>query len=323
MSDFVGVDTAKKTFDIATPLENGKFRTKAKLANEAAGFREFQAWLEKHVGRDAWIVMEATGTYHEALADFVYALGYRVCIVNPSVIHSFGKEGLRRVKTDKADAKLIASYAQEKQAKLRTWIPEPPVRRRLRALVRRLDDLQEILQMESNRLEVAQIEVRVSIQSVITHVKNEITETKKAIKKNIDDDPDLRHKCDLIVSIDGFGESTAALILAELGDPLDYNGPRAIVAFAGLNPMIDQSGLHVGPTPISKTGSAFFRTKLFFPAMVAIKWNPAVKALAERLKAKGKAPKQIICAAMRKLLHIVFGVLKSDRPFDPSIALAR
>lgn len=322
MTQFVGVDTAKKSFDIATSLENGKFRTKAKLANENTGFQEFQAWLEKHVEPDAWIVMEATGSYHEALAEYVYALGYRVCIVNPAVIHNFGKESLRRIKTDKADAKLIASYAQEKQARLRAWVPEPPVRRRLRALVRRLDDLQEILRMESNRLDVAQPEVRISIQSVISHVEHEITETKKAIKKNIDDDPDLRQKRDLIVSIDGIGESTAALILAELGDPLDYDGPRAIVAFAGLNPLIDQSGTHVGPTPISKTGSPLLRTKLFFPAMVAIKHNPAVKALAERMKAKGKAPKQIICAAMRKLLHLVFGVIKSEQPFDALIALA-
>ncbi|KIH80491.1 IS110 family transposase [Pseudomonas batumici] len=323
MSAFVGIDTAKNTFDIATPLDNGKFRTKAKLPNNASGFSEVEAWLEKHADPQAWVVMEATGTYHEALADFLHAKGYRVCIVNPAVIHAFGKEDLRRVKTDKADAKLIAAYAQQKQHKLRAWVPELPARRRLRALVRRLEDLQEILQMETNRLDVAQANVQASILSVINHVKSEIAATQKAIKDNIDDDPDLRQKRDLIVSIDGLGETSAALILAELGDPLDYSGPRAVVAFAGLNPLIDQSGNYVGPTPISKTGSASLRTGMYMPAMVAMRWNPAVRALSERLKAKGKAPKQIICAAMRKLLHLVYGVLKSGIPFDPNIALAR
>lgn len=323
MSAFVGIDTAKSSFDVAAPLDNGKFRTKAKLPNNANGFKEFAAWLEKHADPQAWVVMEATGTYHEALADFLHAKDYRVCIVNPAVIHAFGKEDLRRVKTDRADAKLIAAYAQQKQHKLRAWIPEPPARRRLRALVRRLEDLQEILQMETNRLDVAQSNVKGSILSMISHVKNEIAVTQKAIKDNIDDDPDLRQKRDLITSIDGLGETTAALILAELGDPLDYSGPRAIVAFAGLNPLIDQSGTHFGPTPISKTGSASLRCGMYMPAMVAMRWNPAIKSLSDRLKAKGKAPKQIICAAMRKLLHLIYGVLKSGVPFDPNIALAR
>jgi transposase len=322
MSAFVGIDIAKNSFDIATPLDNGKFRTKAKLPNKPSGFQELEAWLEKHAKPDAWLVMEATSVYHQGVADFLYSKGYRVCVVNPAIIHSFSKQDLRRVKTDKADAKLIATYARDKQMDLRAWVPEPLPRRRLRALVRRLGDLQEILQMETNRLEVSESSVQKSIQSVIDHVKNEIAETKKAIKDGIDDDPDLRQKRDLIVTIDGLGETTAAVILAELGDPLDYRGPRAIVAFAGLNPLVNTSGNWTGPTHISKTGSTRLRTAFYMPGIVAMRYNPAVKALADRLKARGKAPKQIVCAAMRKLLHIVYGVLKSGKPFDPKLALA-
>lgn len=322
MSAYVGIDPAKKSFDIATPLDKGKFRTKAKLPNNPEGFRETAAWLEKHSEPGAWVVIEATSVYHQGIADFLHSKGYRVCVVNPAVIHNFGKDDLRRVKTDKADAKLIATYARDKHDKLREWVPEPLPRRRLRALVRRLEDLQEIHQMERNRLDVAESAVQESIQSVIRHVKNEIAETKKAIKDNIDDDPDMRQKRDLIVTIDGLSDTTAALILAELGDPLDYDGPRAMVAFAGLNPLVNESGDWTGPTPISRTGSARFRARLYMPGIVAIKWNPAVKVLAERLRARGKAPKQIICAAMRKLLHLVYGVLKSGKPFDPQLALA-
>jgi transposase len=86
---------------------------------------------------------------------------------------------------------------------------------------------------------------------------------------------------------------------------------RPLIAFAGLNPLVNQSGKYTGPTPISKTGSVRLRTGLFMPGIVAMRWNPAIRALADRLKARGKAPKQIICAAIRKLLHIVYGVLKS------------
>jgi transposase len=323
MSAFVGIDIAKNSFDIATPLHNGKFRTKAKLPNDPKGYQVLQTWLETHSEPGAWVVMEATSVYHLGVADFLYALGYRVCVVNPASIHQYGKDDLRRVKTDKADAKLIASYARDKQDKLREWVPEPAARRRLRALVRRLDDLQEILQMESNRLDVAEEKVKESIQSVISHIKSQIAETKKAIKDSIDDDPDLRQKRDLIVTIDGLGDTTAALILAELGDPLDYKGPRSIVAFAGLDPVGASSGEWTGPAHISKTGSKRLRTGLYMPGMVGLKHNAVLMALKARMRANGKAPKQIICAAMRKLLHLVYGVLKSGKPFDPDIALAR
>ncbi|WP_341958838.1 IS110 family transposase [Pseudomonas sp. RC10] len=323
MSAFVGIDIAKNSFDIATPLDNGKFRTKARLANNPKGYQVLLDWLTTHSEPHAWVVMEATSVYHQGVADCLHAHGYRVCIVNPAILHQYGKDELRRVKTDKADAKLIARYAQDKHTRLREWVPEPAPRRRLRALVRRLEDLQEIQQMESNRLDVAEDKVKASIESVISHVKQQIDETRKAIKDNIDDDPDLRQKRDLIVTIDGLGDTTAALILAELGDPLDYKGPKSIVAFAGLDPRCASSGESVGPTHISKTGSKRLRAGLYMPGMAGLKHNAVLRELKTRMRANGKAPKEIICAAMRKLLHLVYGVLKSGKPFDAEIALAR
>lgn len=318
----VGVDCAKKSFDIALLQSNQKFRTKAKLPNAEAGFIQFEQWLEKHAEPQCWVVMEATGTYYLALADFLHARGYKVAVLNPAIIHAYGKEDLRRVKTDKADAKLIAQYGHERAHKLREWVPEPANRRRLRALVRRLEDLQEMHQMENNRLEVSDSSVQGSIQTIINSVQQQIAQTKQAISQHIDDDPDLRGKRDLITSIDGLGDTTAASLLAELGDPLDYGGARAIVAFAGLNPVPDQSGEHSGPTPISKTGSARLRKSLYMPGLVSMRHNPIIQAQSERLRARGKAPKQVICAAMRKLLHLIYGVLKSGKPFDPNYANA-
>lgn len=322
MSIAVGVDCAKRTFDIAVLQDNQRFRTKAKLPNTDAGFIQFEQWLEKHAEKACWVVMEATGTYYEALAEFLYARGYKVAVLNPAIIHAYGKEDLRRVKTDKADAKLIAQYGADRQHKLREWAPLPPSVRRLRALVRRLEDLKEMRQMESNRLEVCDVSVQQSLRSMIDSLDQQIEQTKNAIRQHIDDDPDLRGKRDLIVSIDGLSDASAAFLLAELGDPLAYKGARAIVAFAGLNPVPDQSGDYSGPTPISKTGSARLRKSLYMPGLVAIRFNSVIKAQSERLRAKGKAPKQIICAAMRKLLHLVYGVIKSGKPYDPEHAMS-
>ncbi|WP_237654505.1 IS110 family transposase [Xanthomonas graminis] len=153
MSPVVGIDVAKRSFDLAIDLANGKYRTKAKLPNDPKGFQILQTWLQTHAQADSWIVMEATGTYHEALAEFVYGLGYRVCVLNPAQMALYARSQLTRVKTDRSDAKLIASYGQRHAAQLRPWQPDPPALKRLKALVRRRDDLLQMLQMERNRLE--------------------------------------------------------------------------------------------------------------------------------------------------------------------------
>lgn len=322
MSHIVGLDIAKRSFDAAIPQINGKFRTKGSIPNEVAGFKVFQAWLSTHAAAGAWVVMEATGTYHEALAETLHALGYRVCVLNPAQLASYAKSQLLRVKTDRVDAKLIAAYAHRHQDTLRLWQPDPPALKRLRAQVRRLRDLQEIEQMERNRLDVAEASVRPSIQSVITHVQAQILQTRKAIKKDIDDDPTLREQRDLLVSVDAIGPATAALMLAELGDLQRFKNTAALTAFAGLNPRLQLSGKHAGHVRISRTGSASLRAGLYMPALTALKHNPAIRALKQRLQARGKAGKQIVCAAMRKLLCIAYGVIKSGKPFDPKIALA-
>ncbi|MDH4554239.1 IS110 family transposase [Pseudomonas sp. BN417] len=322
MSGIVGIDIAKHSFDIATQQANGKYRTKAKLANSAAGFQVLQEWLLKYSEPGAWIVMEATGTYHEALAEYFHGLGYRVCVTNPAQIALYARSQLQRVKTDQVDAKLIADYGARHVDELRAWRPEPPAIRRLRALVRRLQDLQEIAQMERNRLDVADVSVQDSIRSVLQHIEQQIAETLKAIQAHIDDDPDLRGKRDLLTSIDGVADKTAALLLAELGDPLQFKNARAITAFAGLNPQLRESGTQKAYACISRMGSSRLRAGLYMPAIVALTHNPAIKALGQRLRSRGKAGKQIVCAAMRKLLHIAYGVLKSGQPFDAKLALA-
>lgn len=322
MSSVVGIDIAKGSFDIATLQINDKYRTKARLPNNPKGFDALQAWLGKHATADAWLVMEATGIYHLALAEHMYNLGYRIAVINPACISSYAKSQLQRVKTDKVDAKLIALYGQRHKDELVAWQPEHLAQRRLRALVRRLEDLKGLEQMEQNRLDVSDASVQGSIRSVIQHLEQEITATLKAIKEHIDDDPDLRGQRELLVSIDGISDKTAALIMAELANPLRFKSSRAVVAFAGLNPRLQESGKHKGHVRISRTGSASLRAGLYMPALVAMTHNPAVKALSERLKAKGKPGKQIVCAAMRKLLHIAYGVLKSGKPFDAQLAIA-
>lgn len=133
----------------------------------------------------------------------------------------------------------------------------------------------------------------------------------KAIKQHFDDNDDLRGKRDLLTSINGIADRTAALLLAELGDIERFNSSKSVAAFAGLNPQLQESGKHKGHVRISRTGSARLRVGLYMAAISSLSYNQAIREMAERMRAKGKAGKQIVCAAMRKLLCIAYGVLKS------------
>lgn len=324
MPSVIGLDIAKHTFDLATLQPNGKYRTKAKLANDKAGFAVLRDWLNKHSEPGAWVVMEATGIYHEALAEWLLEHGYRVCVLNPAQIAHYARSQLQRVKTDKVDAKLIADYGHRHQQELRVWKPEQPAIKRLKALTHRLKDLQELEQMEQNRLDVtSDAKVAASIRSVLEHIRQQIAETLEAIKQHFDDNDDLRGQRDLLKSIDGIADRTAALLLAELGDVQRFDNSRAVTAFAGLNPKLQDSGNHKGHVRLSRMGSSVLCSGLYLPAVVSLTHNAAIRAMAERLRAKGKAGKQIVCAAMRKLLCIAYGVLKSGKPFDPQLAIAR
>jgi transposase len=265
--------------------------------------------------------LEATGTYGDALAEHLYHAGHVVSLVNPARIKGFGQSELSRTKTDKADAQLIARFCRVMRPE--PWQPLAPEVKELQSLVRRLEALNDMLDQERNRLESAQGLVRDSIERVIAHLQQEIKATRTLIRTHIDRHPDLRGKRDLLETIPGIGPGTSAMILAEFGDVSRFQDAGQMASFCGLTPRHRQSGSSVrGRSMISKTGSSRIRKALFMPALTATRYNPVLAALRSRLKANGKHPMVIICAIMRKLIHLAYGVLKSGRPFDPSIATA-
>lgn len=321
LAEVVGIDVAKAKLDLACPIRPGKYRTRANVPNAPAGYQQLLGWLTAHAHADAWVVMEATNVYHEAVATFLYEHGYRVCVVNPAQVAAYGKSELSRIKTDKTDAKLIVRFGFAHQEHLRAWHPPTPAQRTLMALTRRLDDLKGLRQMEANRLATADPTVHASVQAVLERLDEQIQATEAAIYDHIDNDPDLRRQRDLLVTIKGIQDRTASRLLAELGDIQRFGDVRAMVAFVGLNPALRESGKWKGHVRISKIGSSALRAALYMPAVVAMQHNPPIRAMAERLKARGKPGMVIAIAAMRKLLHIVYGVLKNARPFDPNIGL--
>jgi transposase len=266
------------------------------------------------------VTLEATGAYSLPLAEFLANQGLWVSVVNPAQIKAFAKSELCRAKTDPADAKLIARFARERQPS--RWNPPPAALCELQALLRRVEQLLEMRQMERNRLDTAPPATQSSIRTLIATLDQELTTLRATIRQKIDDDPDLRGRRDLLATIPGLGEATIAHLLVLFSPHHGFHNPKQVVAFVGLAPNPYQSGATL-QTRLSKIGDALLRKVLFMPALVAWKHNPIIRAFCERLKANGKSGKAVACAAMRKLLHIAFGVLHSGQPFDPNFALAK
>jgi len=310
----LGIDISKKTFDVAL-LREGKFKHK-KLRNSAAGFKELSLWLERLNVASLHACMESTGSYGEALAQYLYDAGYQVSIVNPARIKGFAQGELIRTKTDKSDASLIARFCLAMAPSL--WTPEPWEIRLLRDLSRRYDSLLEMRQQEVNRLDVSGSELRCDIEEHIKYLDNSIAETKKRIRDHIDDHPDLKRKKDLLETIPGVGEATINVVLSEFADISRFDSAKQLASFIGLAPRHRLSGTSVrGRASMSKIGNAKVRKSFFMPALVAMKYNPVLIEMRRRLLKAGKPKMLIVGAVMRKLIHIIYGVLKNNQPFNP------
>lgn len=315
----LGIDISKDSFHVELSI-NDKLRHR-RFANRQEGFAELSAWLSKHKASQVHACLEATGPYSEALALYLHQRGHTVSVVNPAQIKAFGQSELLRNKDDRPDAGLIRRFC-EKQRPV-AWTPPPAHFHELQALSRHLENLLETRQQQLNRLETASTaKVVKSLRKLVTHLDVEIRHTEQQIDDHIDRHPDLKQQCQLLQSIPGIGKRTATKLLAEIEDISQYKSARQVAAYAGLTPRNNRSGTIRGQTRLSKIGNARVRKALFLPAMVAKQHNPIVRSFCQRLARHGKNKMQLIGAAMRKLVHIAFGVLKSGKVFDPNYELS-
>jgi transposase len=320
---YLGIDIAKRKFDVALGRPDGKSRAKA-FANTPVGHQELLAWVARQHDGAVHACLEATGTYGDALAEALADAGYTVSVVNPASIEAYARSRLTRTKTDRTDARLIAQFCATQQPP--PWVPLPREVRTLQAIVRRLDALEGMRTQERNRLaaEPTDAVIRASIQHVIDLLEDEMAVLRARIHDHFDQHPDLRTQRDLLTSIPGIGEATAAILLAEFGPLTRFRQAAACAAFAGLVPRLGESGSSVRRHPVlSKLGAPALRKALFYPAIVALRHNPIIAAFGHRLRAKGKHKMVVIGAAMRKLVHLAYGVIKTGQPFNANYVVQR
>ena len=324
MKYIVGIDVSKRNLDCAlrSDVDQTKARRK-RFMNAPLDFESLLTWTQTLAGKgcqDIAFVVEPTSIYHELLVTFLFESGATVYLVNPYRVRKFA-EGIGILsKNDVIDADLLARYGLMSK-RLMSYTPVPSDISTLGSLLGRLDTLDRDLRREQNRQEkVGKTSVfheleEQSIDRCVKHHKAEIKGFKKAIRAMIEQSELLQKDYELLTGIPGVGEKTAWTMLVILRSRA-FNSAQEVASFIGLNPIEKRSGATEYRRPrLSKAGNGHFRQSLFFPAMVATSKNPDVKAQYERLLTNGKSKMCAIGAAMRKLVHICYGVLKHQTPY--------
>lgn len=317
----VGIDVSKSKLD-SVLLKNGKLKSKV-LPNSKEGHAELINWMINQglTLDEVHVCLESTGVYSEPVALALADAGIKVSVVNPASIKGFGQSLIIRNKNDKADAAVIARYCAAMSPA--PWQPPLPELRQLRAWNEHLASLKDIRQQQSNRIEALefanQTEVAAHARMHLAWLDTQIKQLTNDIDDHIDRHPDLLRDAELIESIPGLGRGTAAKVLGRVGDLRRFGSAKELAAYIGVTPRQRQSGSSVrGRTTISRIGCRDLRAALYMPALTAMRRNPLLSEFAERLQSSGMAKMAVIAAVMRKLVHQMYGVIRSGKPFNPN-----
>jgi transposase len=314
-----GMDVAART--LAVVLHGGEKTTKAEaFPNTASGHQALLQRLQQSAVQR--VCLEATGTYHLDLALALDAGGVALMVVNPKAAKRFAEALLSRTKTDALDAAVLAEFAQ--RMPFEPWQRPASAALALRAYARRLSALTDARTQAKNQLHALQqstttpATILEEIALSLTELEARLTRLRTAALALIAAEASLREPFALAISVKGIGEASAIQLLGELLVLPPELRAKQWVAMVGLDPRHVTSGTSVNKTPrLSKAGNRYLRHALFMPALSATRHDEHVKAYYHHLiENRGLKKIQAICAVMRKLLHALHGMLKTQQPFD-------
>lgn len=319
---YLGMDVAKAKLDCCLLLDevSGKRKTKV-VKNAKSGIVDLLAWGAKQnvSPEELHVVMEATGVYHEQAALALADACVMVSIINPAQVKDFGRGLAVRTKTDGVDSFVLARYGA--LLKPAAWTPPAPEARMLQALLARREAIAQDLQRERNRLEKADatdtpVRIQQSLADSIEFLVKQLAKLQQDIDEHIDKHSSLQKDMSLLQSIPAVGPRVGGNMLSVMHSH-HFNSAEQLAAYLGIVPVERQSGSSVlGRARLSKAGPARIRAVLYMAAIVATRCNPHVKAVYERLLARGKSKMSALGAAMRKLVHLCFGVIKTQQPYQ-------
>jgi transposase len=304
---FVGIDVAKGRLDVHVRPAGQAFA----VGRDADGLAALTGRL---VGLAPWlVVLEATGGFEATVAAALSAAGLPLVIVNPRQVRDFARATGRLAKTDRLDAEAIARFAEAVQPEPRP-LPDEAARG-LGELVARRRQIVEMIGSESQRRrQLKEPHLVRRVEAHLAWLQNELAGIETDLGNAVRDSPVWRATEDLLVSVPGIGKTSARLLIAELPE-LGRLDRRQIASLVGVAPINRDSGAFRGRRMVMG-GRADVRTALYMPTITAIRYNPVLKALYQRLTARGKPAKVAITAAMRKLLTFLNAILKTQSPWQ-------
>lgn len=320
---FIGMDVAKATFDFCLLSSSGCCLWRGGLPNDGRAVEGFLAQLPARGWKLSQIhfALESTGVYGQALIAALHQRGLAVSVLNPAQVKYFAFSVLRRTKNDRVDAQIIARFCRER--KPMATRPLRPTEEQLKLLVHERESRVAEQSRERNRAKKDPFQIGlpplISRQrhQRLKQLEEQIAQLDSAIDSLIASDECLKTQSKLLCSIPGIAAITAAKLLSELAGK-EFQSARQLAAYAGLTPTEFRSGVSLyGKTHLSKIGNAFLRKALYLPAAVARRWCKPLKPWVAILESRRLHDLAIRGAIMRKLLHIAFGVLKHQKPFNP------
>ena len=307
----VGIDVSKDRLDVAVRPSREVFA----VARDADGLDSLIARLKPLA--PAAIAVEATGGYETVVAASLGAAGLPVVVVNPAQVRAFAQALGKRAKTDPIDAAVLAHFVAATQPEIRP-LPDEATRLLSDLVARRRQIIAMMVAERQRQKRFANKRLQKSIARLLAALQKELSALETEIDEAVRGSPAWQEKEDLLASVPGIGPTIARTLIAELPE-LGTLDRRQIAALVGLAPWTRQSGQWKGSSRIGG-GRAEVRSVLFMGALIAARWNPALKAFHQRLLAKGKRKIVAAVAVARKLLTILNAILRDRRPWTQELA---
>lgn len=265
--------------------------------------------------QDTLIVCEGTGGYEHCLVDVAHEQGIPVAVANPRQVRDFAKGHGYLEKSDVIDASIICRFGQD--VALHLTPPRSEQEKQLRALVRRRNQLIQMINQEQNRLaQTNDCVSRASIENMLLHLKNEQKEIDRRLEQLVTVHFKKDRRVSVLSSVPGVGIVTVATLMAELPE-LGHLNRKQIAKLVGVAPIIDQTGKSDRRRKI-RGGRTQIRNVLYMAALTATRYNPEIKAFYQRLLARGKEKKVALIASMRKLITILNSMVRNQEPWRDS-----
>lgn len=313
ITNFVGIDMAKNDFYACfDELSDPK-----KFNNDTKGIKSFLSRLQRQKFKqaDTMIGVESTASYHLKLCLDMSRKDYTIKVINPLIVKKHNQTDLRRVKNDKKDSRLIrfclsrgAGYVFNDDSDAFS----------LKSLIRQRNSLvSSKLRTDRQQSEIRHKEK--CYQREINPIYQELSLVLKEKIAEIDNDLKLYRPLEqkLLQSIPGVGPITAASFIAEVGYIKRFKKPEQLVAYAGIDPRVFESGESIkGKGYISKRGNKILRTRLYNAASVAVQRDNMFKDFFEKKRSEGKPYKVALVATMRKMTHVIHAVWTRGTPFE-------